>query len=62
MRAVIFQLFQAEKEKYPYLCRIRSLTLKIPLSMETPENKNDVFEPMPEEAAAQANFFCLIID
>ena len=21
--------------------------------METPENKNDVFEPMPEEAAAQ---------
>ena len=53
MRAVIFQLFQAEKEKYPYLCRIRSLTLKIPLSMETPENKNDVFEPMPEEAAAQ---------
>ena len=28
MRAVIFQLFQAEKEKYPYLCRIRSLTLK----------------------------------
>ena len=28
LRAVIFQLFQAEKEKYPYLCRIRSLTLK----------------------------------